>query len=382
MSTTAELASRNGEHGQDRRLYREAVKATMKKREPGPDGQSRRVDPTEAEVDQFLLAASIYRLEPLAGQIYAAWEGGVMKAVTTIDGFRLLAERTGKYHGQTAVEWCDGEGSWTDYWLAEDHPVAARVGVYKAGHAVPTIGTANWHDFAPTGNAGADSLWAAGEGKPAHMLSIRAEALALRKAFPAELSGLYTAEELGIHLAEDEPASTPDASPVPEAEGEGGAAPAPSVIVDPPSEQPSGAPALPQSRRTLEQTLECSEYAKLRADLTRTLFDQHPDRLTDEQAERLTAALREAEEAGITAVELERVCKVGLRHEEVEARSRALLEWISERRQKALAKAGESEGKREQPEAPNPAQREESAPTDAKRRPGAVETDPGPEPSP
>jgi hypothetical protein len=106
---------------------------------------------------------------------------------------RTLAERTGRSDGQGDPEWCDAEGNWTDYWAGEDTPIAARVRVHRKGTKVPTTGTANWRDFAPQGDAGADSLWNKVGGKPAHMLSIRAEALALRKAFPSQLSGLYTA---------------------------------------------------------------------------------------------------------------------------------------------------------------------------------------------
>ena len=199
MNVVAAPPSSNGtgpKFGAD--VYRKAVKASMKKKDPAT---SRRVDPTEQEVDRFLMEASLYGLEPLAGQIYASWEDGVMKAVTTVDGLRLLAERTGRYDGQSDPEWCDKDGNWTDFWTGEAEPLAARVRVHKKGTEVPTTGTANWHDFAPQGTVGADSLWSVLGGKPAHMLSIRAEALALRKAFPSELSGLYAAEELGISLA-------------------------------------------------------------------------------------------------------------------------------------------------------------------------------------
>lgn len=336
MSSTAELASRNGGQKKDPKLYRSAVKATMRKRECGADGQWRRVDPTEAEVDLFLMKAATYGLDPLGGQIYASWDRGVMEVVTTIDGLRLLAERTGKYNGQAPAEWCDEEGIWKDVWLGEGYPTAARVGVFKEGRSEPTAGTVHWTEFAPSGSEGGDSMWKMGEGMPAHMLGIRAEALALRKAFPAELGGLYTAEELGV----GEPADTASAAPSPDsppAEAAGAGAFGPSVIVDPPAEQPSGAPARPQSRRTLAEVLESGDYAKLRNDLVEALFDQLPDRLTDEQTQQLSAALAEADEAGITAVELERNSKVGLREPNVAVRSKALLEWIEERRRKASA---------------------------------------------
>ena len=410
MSATAEAPSRNGDGAKhDVLRYREAVKAKMKKYEVGPGGVSERVTPEEKEVDQFLLECRIYDLEPLAGQIYAVWENGVMRAVATIDGMRLLAERTELYDGQSDPEWCDAEGNWTDYWAGEDTPIAARVRVHRKGTKVPTTGTANWHDFAPQGDAGADSLWNKVGGKPAHMLSIRAEALALRKAFPSQLSGLYTAEELGISLAaigggEESGGSAAAAVDVPAAPGvppapstlppaaatpavptpppvapEGPGAEAPSVIVDAAEGQPSGAPARPAAKRTLAEALVSGEYERLRGELTEALFDQMPDRLTDEQSAELATTLAEAEGAGITAVELERRCKVALKEGKgnVEARSRELLEWISERLQKAEAEAeAAAERAAVLPEAATAEASGAEGPSEA---PSLLDADPGPE---
>jgi phage recombination protein Bet len=413
MSATAEAPSRNGDGAKhDALRYRAAVKAKMKKYVVGPGGVSERATPEEKEVDQFLLECRIYDLEPLAGQIYAVWENGTMHAVATIDGMRLLAERTELYDGQSDPEWCDAEGNWTDYWSGEDTPIAARVRVHRKGTKVPTTGTANWHDFAPQGDAGADSLWNKVGGKPSHMLSIRAEALALRKAFPSQLSGLYTAEELGISLAAiggeesggsaavavDVPAApgappppsppppaaaTPPPAPAaaapPPAAPEGPGAEAPSVIVDAAEGQPSGAPARPAAKRTLAEALVSGEFERLRGELTEALFDQMPDRLTDEQAAELATTLAEAEGAGITEVELERRCKVALKEGKgnVEARSRELLEWISERLQKAEAEAeAAAERAAVLPEA---ATAEASGPEVPSETPSLLDADPGPE---
>lgn len=427
MPATAEAPSRNGDGPKREAVrYREAVKAKMKKYEVGPGGVAQRVTPKETEVDQFLLECQLYELEPLAGQIYAVWENGVMRAVTTIDGLRSLAERTGLYAGQGDPEWCDQDGNWTDYWAGEDVPLAARVRVSRKDSEVSTTGTANWHDFAPQGDAGADALWNKTSGKPAHMLSIRSEALALRKAFPAQLSGLYTAEELGISLAaigggeepgegpsavaHDVPASAgppppapapapppsapaappapPAAAPPPPAPAPAASAPpaepedeGPAVIVDDAAEQPSGAPARPAAKRTLSEALASGEYQRLRGELTEALFGQMPDRLTDEQSEVLAAALAEAEEAGITPVELERLCKVALNEgkDNVEVRSRALLEWISERHQKAEAEATAAAERAAvlPPEATAPP----AAAEEPSETPSLLDADPGPEAS-
>ena len=399
MGTTATAPSQNGNGPKlEMERYRAAVKATMKKKDPAT---GRRVDPTEEEVERFLMEASLYGLEPLAGQIYASWEDGVMKAVTTIDGLRALAERTGRYDGQSDPEWCDREGTWTDYWAGDEAPLAARVRVHKKGTKVPTTGTANWHDFAPTGTVGADSLWNLGGGKPAHMLSIRAEALALRKAFPAELSGLYTAEELGISLAAIGGGAEEDSGPAvatdipaapgapppeefvpppapPPSPGPAGAEEGPAVLVDPPEDQPRGAPATPKAKRTLAESLVSGDYELLRGDLTAALFDQMPDRLTDEQAATLGGALADAEAAGITPYELERACKVALRDGEghVEIRARGLLEWIGERLRKS--EEGSERGDGDQgADVPEESEPDSQLPTGSNGTPSLLDADLG-----
>lgn len=153
-------------------------------------------------VELALFAEQVQRtgLNPFLGQIYAIYrydgraKDEVMSVQVGIDGFRLVAERSGRYDGQTPPEWSDADGNWTSVWLSSLHPSAARVGVFKTGRSEPTYAVAHWSEYVQTNAQGNPTgMWPT---MPANQLLKCAEALALRKAFPAELSGIYTPEEM------------------------------------------------------------------------------------------------------------------------------------------------------------------------------------------
>jgi phage recombination protein Bet len=152
-------------------------------------------------------------LDPMARQIYGIYRydkragGEVMTLQVGIDGLRTIAERTGVYLGQDGPYWCDEETDWTDVWFKQSPPRAARVVVRKviAGQVAETPAVAHFDEYAPRKNDG--SLMGLWTEKPALMLAKCAEALALRKAFPQDMSGLYTDDEMARTDARVQPAT-------------------------------------------------------------------------------------------------------------------------------------------------------------------------------
>lgn len=150
---------------------------------------------TDDELKLFLYQAARTGLDPLTRQIYCIhrkqklgndWVER-MTIQTSIDGFRVIAERSGDYGGQD-------EPTFTEL---EKKVTSCRITVYRFRGDVrypAAVGLAYWDEYVQTDREGRPmGLW----GKMPHtMLAKVAEALALRKAYPQDLSGLYTSEEM------------------------------------------------------------------------------------------------------------------------------------------------------------------------------------------
>jgi len=150
------------------------------------------------ELDLFLAVCNRTGLDPFSKQIYAIRRTtkGVSKMViqTGIDGYRALADRQGNYGGSDEPLFNDGK---TEYQIRADESkpplLTATVTVYKivGGVRCPFTATASWDSYCPPD--GQDSMW---QKFPFLMLSKCAEALALRKGWATQLSGLYTDAEM------------------------------------------------------------------------------------------------------------------------------------------------------------------------------------------
>ena len=139
------------------------------------------------ELRLFAYACQRTGLDPFSKQIYAIKRGGKMTIQAGIDGLRAIAERTGELDG-SHTEWCGDDGQWSDVWLSAKPPAAAKTTIWRKGSSHPFTGVARFADY----NAG-QGLWSK---MPAAMIAKCSEALALRKAFPANLSGVYSTDEM------------------------------------------------------------------------------------------------------------------------------------------------------------------------------------------
>lgn len=169
-------------------------------------------DATPADLAVFLHQCQRTGLDPFARQIYMigrrqkdAHGNYITKQTiqTGIDGFRLIARRVADQRHERLEEtdtlWCGEDGEWHDVWLKKVPPTAAKATIIRGDSKFSAV--ALFDEYCPTrfdrasGQQVPTGVWGS---KPALMIAKCAEALALRKAFPQDLSGLYTADETNM----------------------------------------------------------------------------------------------------------------------------------------------------------------------------------------
>ncbi len=133
-------------------------------------------DSTETEFKIFLWNAGNRGLDPRKNQIYFIKRGGKATFQVSIDGYRLIAQRTGKLKGiERGIRREAGElYAWAKVWRSDwERPAYEEVSVKEYIGTTPT-----WQKM------------------PETMLKKCAETAALRMAFPDELGGTYGEEEM------------------------------------------------------------------------------------------------------------------------------------------------------------------------------------------
>jgi phage recombination protein Bet len=160
------------------------------------------------EAAALIAIAEARGLNPILGECYfvkrydAQARRDRWAVQAAIDSFRIKAEQTGLYAGQDEPE----------YEYDQNRNVTlARVRVYRKDWPRPAVGVARWEEYVQTTREGAPTkFW---KQMPHNQLAKCAEALALRKAFPAVLAKVYTPEEMA--QADNEVPLSPQFQPRP-----------------------------------------------------------------------------------------------------------------------------------------------------------------------
>jgi phage recombination protein Bet len=141
------------------------------------------------ELRLFAYACQRTGLDPFSRQIYAIKRAGKLTiSSVSIDGLRSIGERTGQLDGSSELLVRTKMASGSTHGLSSKPPAAAKTIIYRKGCAHPFTATARFADF----NAG-QGLWSK---MPSVMIAKCSEAQALRRAFPADLSGVYSTDEM------------------------------------------------------------------------------------------------------------------------------------------------------------------------------------------
>lgn len=164
---------------------------------------------TEGEFKVLMEVAKTRNLNPLLRQVHFVkrWDKDKSKSIwaaqVSIDGLRSVADRTGQYDGQDEPE---------NEYAPDGKLVLVRLKVYRKGISRPFVGIARWSEYVQTTKDGSPTrFW---REMPHTMLAKCAEALAMRKAFPEDTSGLYINEEM--MQADDSAKMTPTERQLPQ----------------------------------------------------------------------------------------------------------------------------------------------------------------------
>lgn len=142
--------------------------------------------------EEFLLFAEhckATKLNPFRKEVWAIKAGGRLQIMTGINGFLAIANGHPQYDGmEVEVD-------------SDDKPTKATCKIYRKDRKFPAVGVALLKEYAKD-----TPIW---KQMPRVMLTKVAKSIAIREAFPQELNGIYTEEEMpGQFAVPNKPAQT------------------------------------------------------------------------------------------------------------------------------------------------------------------------------
>lgn len=167
------------------------------------------VSATDEELEFFLATTKRLDLDPFARQIWFVkrrqkrtdargtdeWVD-VGRPETGIDGYRTIAERSGVWEGQEPTLWCGTDGRWSEVWLEDVPPHACKITLYRKDRR-PVVAVGLFREYCPVykGKNGSfvPEMW---QKRASGQLEKCTEALAFRRAFPRDLSGIRIDTEM------------------------------------------------------------------------------------------------------------------------------------------------------------------------------------------
>lgn len=144
------------------------------------------VGATPSEFALFLEYCKSTGLNPFKKEIWFIKADGRIQMMTGINGFWSLANSFSEFDG-AEVGLIDRDGNWVKS-VPDDTFIGAWCRVYRKDRKIPMEGEALLSDYRK-----GFGLW---RSAPRIMIKKVAESIALRKAFPQQLNGLYTQEEM------------------------------------------------------------------------------------------------------------------------------------------------------------------------------------------
>ena len=139
-----------------------------------------------ATTDEFQMFSQFCQstgLNPFKKEIWFIKTGSGVQMMTGVNGFMSIANSHPQFDGMEVETIEDEKG----------RPLKSICKVYRKDRRIPSTGTARWSEYGKT-----KGIWAE---KPCHMLEKVAKTIAIREAFPQELNGLYTQEEMPPEFA-------------------------------------------------------------------------------------------------------------------------------------------------------------------------------------